>query len=491
MTATVQDSSKSRWLAFAVLCAVQLMVIIDTSIVNIALPSIQASLGFTQANLAWIANAYTIAFGGLLLLSGRLGDLIGRKNMFMAGLLVFTASSLLCGVAVNQAMMIIGRALEGAGAAMAAAVVIGMVVTIFRERREQAKAIAAFSFVAAAGGTIGILAGGVLTQEISWRWVFFINLPIGVAAILAAIPLVAADRGLGLRAGADVIGATLVTVGLMLAVYTVVTTATYGWGSVHTLVLGPLALLLLAGFVARQATAAQPLVPLRMFVSRNISGANGIQVLFVAGLFGFNFLGTLYLQRVEHYSPLGASFAFLPLAVALAVVSLGLSARLNLRYGARRVLMAGLVLVVVALGLAARAPLHATYVTDVLPMMVLLGAGAGLAMPAILGLAMSVTNPQDTGLASGLSSTAAMAGGALGLGVLSSLSAGHMHDLLVSGQSQRVAMYGGLHLAFFVSALTVVGGLLIGIIAWWPAPQAAGSRSSAEESGTGVSRVPQ
>jgi len=204
MTAMVQDtSSRSRWLAFGVLCAVQLMVIIDTSIVNIALPSIQASLGFSQANLGWIANAYTIAFGGLLLLSGRLGDLIGRKNMFMAGLAVFTASSLLCGVAVNQAMMIIGRAIEGAGAAMAAAVVIGMIVTIFRDHKEQAKAIAGFSFVAAAGGTIGILAGGLLTQEISWRWVFFINLPIGVAAILFAIPLVAADRGLGLRAGAD------------------------------------------------------------------------------------------------------------------------------------------------------------------------------------------------------------------------------------------------------------------------------------------------
>jgi MFS family permease len=214
-------------------------------------------------------------------------------------------------------------------------------------------------------------------------------------------------------------------------------------------------------------------------------------VLFVAGLFGFNFLGTLYLQRVEHYSPLQASFAFLPLAVALAGISLGLAARLNLRFGPRKVLLAGLVLVILALALAARAPLHASYVTDVLPMMVLLGAGAGLAMPSILGLAMSVTNPQDAGVASGLSSTAAMAGGALGLGVLSSLSAGHMHDLLISGQSQQAAMYGGLHLAFFVAALTVVAGLLTGIIVWWPAPQAAGPRASAPESGTEVSRVPQ
>ena len=419
MTATVQDRSRSLWLAFAVLCAVQLMVIIDTSIVNIALPSIQASLGFSQANLGWIANAYTIAFGSLLLLSGRLGDLVGRKNMFLAGLLVFTASSLLCGVAVNQPMMIIGRVLEGAGAAMAAAVVIGMIVAIFRDQGQQARAIAGFSFVAAAGGTVGILAGGLLTQEISWRWVFFINLPIGVAAILLTIPLVPADRGLGLRAGANPIGATLG----------------------------------------------------RMLASRNVAGANGIQVLFVAGLFGFNFLGTLYLQRVERYSPLEASFAFLPLAAALAVISLGLTARLTLRFGPRRILLAGLVLVVAALGLAARAPLRATYLTDVLPVMTLLGAGAGLAMPSILGLAMSVPDPRDAGLASGLSSTAAMAGGALGLGVLNSLASWHTHDLLISGQSQQAARYGGLHLAFFVAALTVAGGLLIGVIVWWQEPK--------------------
>jgi EmrB/QacA subfamily drug resistance transporter len=463
MTTTVQASSRSRWLAFGVLCAVQLMVIIDTSIVNIALPSIQARLGFTQANLGWISNAYTIAFGGLLLLSGRLGDLIGRKYMFMAGLAVFTASSLLCGVAVNRPMMIVGRFLEGAGAAMAAAVVMGIVITIFESQEDRAKAIAGFSFVAAAGGSIGVLAGGVLTEAISWRWVFFINLPIGVAAVLLAIPLVATDRGLGLRAGADMPGAVAVTAGLMLAVYTIVLTGSYGWSSVHTLGLGALAILLLAAFALRQVTAAQPLVPPRLFASRNLSGANVIQLLFVAGMFGFNFLGTLYLQRVVGYSPLRASFAFLPIAVALAALSLGMSAKLTVRYGPRNVLLAGLVLVITALGLAARAPVHAMYVIDVLPMAVLLGAGAGLAMPAIMSLAMSVATPQDAGVASGVASTAGMAGGALGLAVLTTLSSGRMQHLLGIGESARAAMNGGFHLAFAVSAVFVAVGLLIGL----------------------------
>jgi EmrB/QacA subfamily drug resistance transporter len=490
MASPVPASGRSRWLAFGVLCAVQLMVIIDTSIVNIALPSIQARLGFTQANLGWITNAYTIAFGGLLLLSGRLGDLIGRKSMFMSGLLVFTAASMLCGVAVNREMMIVGRFLEGAGAAMAAAVVMGIVITIFTEATDRAKAIAAFSFVAAAGGSIGVLAGGVLTEEISWRWVFFINLPIGVVATVAAIPLVATDRGLGLRAGADLPGAVLVTGGLMLAVYTIVTASGYGWTSLHTLGLGALAIVALAAFVVRQAIAAQPLVPLKLFASRNLSGANIVQVLFVAGLFGFNFLGTLYLQRVVGYSPLRASFAFLPIAVALAVVSLGFAAKLTIRFGARNVLLVGLLLVAAALALAARAPVHATYILDVFPMAVLLGAGAGFAMPAILSLAMSVATPRDAGLASGVASTGGMAGGALGLAVLISLSTQRTRDLLAAGSNPRSAMNGGFHLAFIVSAVLVIVGALIAFTVLRSAPQSVGSPQAAAEGEAEDARVP-
>jgi EmrB/QacA subfamily drug resistance transporter len=446
------------------------MIIIDSSIVYVALPAIQNDLGFSPAGLAWVVNAYMIAFGGLLLLSGRLGDLIGRKRMFVIGLITFTAASLLCGLSVSQEMLVAARFVQGAGGAMASAVVMGIIVTIFREPRELAKAIGAIGFVAAAGGAIGGTAGGVLTQAAGWHWIFFVNVPVGVVAAVLAVRLLAADRGLGLAAGADLAGAFLVTAGLMVGVYTIVKVEEHGWGSAHTLGLGALSLALLAAFAARQASARSPLMPLRVFRSRNLSGANLAQVLMVAGMSGFQFLTVLYLQRVLGYGAAETSLAGLPIALVLAVVSLGLSARLNTRLGPRAVLLAGLVLLTAALALFTRAPADGGYVVDVLPSMVLLGVGAGLAMPAVMTLAMSGVRPSDTGLASGLAGTGAQVGGALGLAALAALASGHTDRLTAGGQSTISALNTGYHVAFGVGAGLLVVAVIVGFIMLRPEP---------------------
>ena len=304
MPHSVPLSHAARWLALGVLCAGQLMIILDQTIVNVALRAIQSDLGFSQSGLAWVINAYLIAFAGTLLLAGRLGDLVGRKRVFVLGLLGFTAASLLCGVSASQEVLVAARFLQGVGGAAASAVVLGMIVTLFREPREQAQAIGFTSFVAAAGASIGVLAGGVITQSISWHWIFFVNVPIGLAAAVLAVRLLESDRGIGLRAGADAIGAILVTTGLMVGVYSIVEVADYGWGSVHTLGFGGLSIALLVAFIAREARTANPLLPLRTFRSRALSAASGIQALVVAGLFGFQFLSVLYLQRVLGYDAL-------------------------------------------------------------------------------------------------------------------------------------------------------------------------------------------
>ena len=325
------------------LCAGFMMIILDSTIVNVALPSIQADLGFSQASLAWVVNAYLIAFGGLLLLSGRLGDLIGRRRVFLGGLALFTVASLLCGFASSQALLIGARFAQGIGGALTSAVILGMIVTMFPEPREQAKAIGIYSFVASAGASIGLLAGGVLTQAISWHWIFFVNVPIGVATALLALRYVADDKGIGLAKGADVLGALLVTGAVMVGVYTVLEVGDHGWTSVHTLGFGAAALALLAAFIVREGRAATPLIPLRVFRSRNLSGASLTIVLMVAGMFGMFFLGVLYLQRILGYDAIEIGLAFLPVSLLIGALSLGVSARLNLRFGARATLVPGLV----------------------------------------------------------------------------------------------------------------------------------------------------
>src|ERR671934_499766 len=333
--------NKARWLSLLVLCSGFLLIVVDATIVNVALPSIQRDLRFSQPALAWVVNSYLISYAGVLLLAGRLGDLIGRKRVFMAGLMLFIAASLLCGLSFNQPMLIAARFVQGVGGAVSSAVILGMIVTMFPEPGERARALGVFGFVASAGGAIGLLAGGLITQAVSWHWIFFVNLPIGIVTAILAARLLESDRGVGLGAGADVVGAALVTAALMLGVYTIVTSGPSGLGSPHTLGYGAVAILLFAAFVLRQATARTPLLPLRLFRSRNVTGANVIQACMVAALFGFFFLGSLDLERVLHYGPLAIGLAFLPVTLGMGSLSIGASARLITRFGARRVLLAG------------------------------------------------------------------------------------------------------------------------------------------------------
>jgi EmrB/QacA subfamily drug resistance transporter len=468
---TTMDTDRSRWIALYVLCAGMLMIVLDATVVNVALPSIQDDLGFTQASLAWVVNAYLIAFGGLLLLAGRLGDLVGRRSVFLAGLGVFTAASLLCGSAQSQEMLVGARFLQGIGGAMTSAVILGMIVTMFPEPREQAKAIGAFAFVASAGGAVGLLAGGVLTQSINWHWIFFVNVPIGAATAALALRLIERDRGIGLGRGADVVGAALITGALMLGVYTIVKPAAdLGWGAGRTLGLGALSLGLLAAFVAREATARNPLMPLRIFRSRDVSGANVVQVLSVAGMFGMFFLGALYLQRILGYDALQTGLAFLPVTVVMGTLSLRYTDRLVMRFGARAMVVAGLALLMTGLALFTQAPVDGGYVVHVLPVMVLMGTGAGLCFPALMTLAMSGATPEDAGLASGLINTTAQVGGALGLAVLATLSASHSEGLREAGDPAAAALNAGYHLAFLIGAALVAAAIVVALVVLERAP---------------------
>jgi EmrB/QacA subfamily drug resistance transporter len=452
---------RGRGIALVVLCAGMLMIILDATIVNVALPSIQSDLRFSQSSLAWVVNAYLIAFGGLLLLAGRLGDLIGRKRVFVIGLTVFTSASVLCGLAQTQSMLIVARFVQGAGGAMTSSVILGMIVTMFPRPGEQARAIGVYSFVASAGGSIGLLAGGALTQAINWHWIFFVNVPIGIAtALVAAREL---DRGerIGLGRGADLPGALLLVSALMLGVYTIVGAGAYGRGWGQALRLGALAAALLIAFVVREARTPRPLVPLRIFRSRVVLGANLVQALMFAGMFGMFFLGALYLQRVLRYDALQVGLAFLPIAGAIGALSLGLAPRLVVRFGARQTLLPGLALIVVGLLLFTRVRVDADYVSGILPAMLLLGVGAGLAFPSLMTLAMSGVTPRDSGLASGLINTTQQVGGALGLAAVATLSTTRTDGLLADGASSASALTGGYHLAFGIGAGLVAAAMVL------------------------------
>ncbi|MBA3409002.1 MAG: MFS transporter [Solirubrobacterales bacterium] len=485
------QTDRERWTALYGLCVGMLMIVLDVTVVNVALPSIQDDLGFSQSSLAWVVNAYLIAFGGLLLLSGRFGDILGRKSVFMAGLGVFTVASVLCGVAQSQELLVVARFIQGVGGAMTSAVILGMIVTMFPEPREQAKAIGVYAFVASAGGSIGLLAGGVLTQAINWHWIFFINIPIGIVTALLAQRLLARDKGIGSGGGTDIPGAVLITGSLMLLVYTIVKPAAEdGWGAGGTLSLGALSLALLVAFVVREARTDNPLMPLRIFRARNVSGANVIQALGVAGMFGTFFMGSLYLQRVLGYDALEIGLAFLPTTIVMGVLSVRYTEPLVTRFGARSTLVPGLVLTAAALALFTRAPVGGGYVEHVLPVMLLLGVGAGLTFPALMTLAMSGATPADAGLASGLVNTSAQVGGALGLAVLATLSATRSDNLLADGESTAAALTGGYHAAFIVGAVLVAASIVIAVGVLEPEEQAqahavhANLRTGAEPAGS-------
>jgi EmrB/QacA subfamily drug resistance transporter len=460
VTTETRDDRK-RWLALYVLCAGVLMIVLDATIVNVALPSIQDDLGFSQSNLAWVVNAYLIPFGGLLLLAGRAGDLIGQRRIFLIGLAIFTGASLLCAVAQSQEVLIGARFVQGVGGALASAVILGMIVTMFPEPAEQAKAIGVYTFVAVAGGSIGLLAGGVLTEAINWHWIFFVNLPIGVATALFALRLVEPRDGVGLKEGADVPGAALVTGGLMLGVYTILEAGEAGWGSTQTLGLGAISLALLAAFLVRQARIANPLMPLRLFESRNVSGANLVQALVVVGMFGMFFLGALYMQRVLGYSALEVGLAFLPWTIVMGAMSFRFTALLNMRFGPRATLLPALVFIAAGMLYFARTPVDGDYAIDILPAMLVMGLGTGLAFPSLMMLAMSGATERDAGLASGLVNTTVQVSGAVGLAVLATLATERTEGLIADGEAAASALNDGYHIAYLIGGALVAVAIVV------------------------------
>jgi len=453
----------SRWLSLIVLCIGFLLIVIDMTIVNVALPSIQRDLGFTPSSLAWVINAYLIAFGGFLLLAGRLGDLFGRTRVFLIGLCLFTGASVLCGLSFNQGMLIAARFVQGIGGAVSSAVILAMIVTLFPRPDEQAKAFGVFSFIASAGAAIGLLAGGLITQAVSWHWIFFVNLPIGLVTALVAARLLVSDRGIGIGEGADVIGAALVTVALMLGVYTIVESSDYGLVSVHTLGFGAITLTLLAAFVVRQARVRNPILPLRLFASRKLSTANIVQALMSSAFIGFFFLGSLDLQRVLGYGPMAIGLAFLPVAVVMGLFSIRFSAQLINRFGPLAVLAAGQVVIVIALAMLGLGPTNATYAIHFLVPLALLGLGGGLSFPSLTIIAMSDAGPSDAGLTSGLLNTTGQVGGALGLAVLATLASARTLNMIHDGVSGATALAGGYHLAWLVGAATIVITLVLAL----------------------------
>ncbi len=477
---SADTTDRSRWLALYVLCGAMLMIVLDATIVNVALPTIKESLGFSQSDLTWVINAYLIPFGGLLLLAGRMGDLIGQRRIFLAGLVVFTVASLVCAAAQNQAMLIGGRFFAGVGGAFASAVILGMIVTMFPEPREQAKAIGTYGFVASAGGSIGLLAGGALTQAISWHWIFLINLPIGIAVAYGALRLVEDRKGIGLREGADVPGAALITGSLMIGTYAILGITDHGWTSVQTLALSAVSALFFAGFLVRQTRIANPLVPLSLFRNRNLSGANVIQGLLVAGMFGVFFLGALYLQQVLGYDALQVGLAFLPATVMMGALSLGFSEKLIMRFGPRTTLIPGVALVGAGLLLFSRTPVDGNYLTDVLPPMLLIGIGIGTSFPSLMTLAMSGVTPEESGLASGVVNTSLQVGGAIGLAVLATLAAQRTSDQEDGGISHLAALNSGFHVAYLVGAL-LVGVALVVAVTVLRQPDMAAMQAQAEE----------
>jgi EmrB/QacA subfamily drug resistance transporter len=452
----------ARWPALAVLCAGMLMIVLDATIVNVALPAIQGDLGFSQSSLAWVVNAYLIAFGGVLLLAGRLGDLLGRRRVFLAGLTVFTAASLLCGISDGQQSLILARFIQGVGGAMTSAVILGMIVTMFTEPRERTRAISMYSFVASAGASLGLLAGGILTATLSWHWIFIVNVPIGIATAFLATRLIEDDEGLGLGEGADALGAILVTAALMLGVFTIIRTSDVGWASIETLASGAAAIAALVAFVVREARTANPLLPLRVFRSRNVTGANAVMLLVVAGFFGTFFVGSLFLEQVLGFGAFAIGVGFLPVSLGVGLMSFVFAEPLITRFGARMVLLPSLGLMAAALAWFARVPVAADYAIDVLPSLLAMGVGAGLAFPSLVGLAMSGATQSDAGLASGLVNTTRQVGGALGLAVMASLATIRGTDLALSGADDAVALTGGAQLAFGLGAALLVGAIVVG-----------------------------
>jgi EmrB/QacA subfamily drug resistance transporter len=476
----MEMESRTRWIALIVLCSGSLMIVLDSTIVNVALPSIGTSLNVSQTSLAWVVNAYLLTFGGFLLLGGRLGDIYGHRRLFLIGITLFTAASLACGLATSEVWLVTARAVQGLGGAVTSAVALSLIMMLFTETEERTKAMGVFGFVAAGGGTVGVLLGGVITDLLSWHWIFLVNVPIGVAVFVLARRLLPPASGPTAAGRLDVAGAVVVTGSLMLAVYAIVNGNQWGWTTLRTIGLLVIAGGLMGAFVLIESRVRSPLVPLSLFRSRNVSAANGIGVLWAAAMFAWFFLTALYLGRVLHYSPLKVGLAFAPTSLIMGVFSLGLSAKLVMRFGLRIPLVAGLSLAAVGLLLFIRAPVGGSFVVDVLPSMILLGFGAGMAFNPLLLAAMSDVAPDEAGLASGLVNTSFMMGGALGLAILASLAAHRTASLKAEGESAAAALTSGYHLAFLAGTVfAVVGAILAAVLLRSPALHVAEEPGSA------------
>jgi EmrB/QacA subfamily drug resistance transporter len=470
--------NRKRWLALMVLCAGVLMIVLDTTIVNVALPSIRADLGFSETSLVWVVNAYMLTFGGFLLLGGRLGDLFGHRRLFLLGVTLFTVASLACGLAGSQALLVAARAVQGLGGAVVSAVALSLIMNLFTEPAERARAMGVYGFVCAGGGSIGVLLGGVLTSAFDWHWIFLVNLPIGAAVYALCLVLLPAAHAPAASQRLDLAGAATVTMALMLAVYAIVNGNEAGWTSLQSLGLLAAAAVLLALFLAIEGRVREPLMPLGLFRLRNVATANVVGVLWAAAMFAWFFISALYLQLVLGYDPMQVGLAFLPANLIMAAFSLGWSARIVMRFGIRGPLAAGLLLAAAGLAWFARAPVQGGFVFDVLPGMLLLGLGAGIAFNPVLLAAMSDVEPARSGLASGVVNTSFMMGGALGLAVLASLAAARSGQLLAGGAAQAAALNGGYHVAFAAGAVFAAAAALLGAALLRPGlqpPPAAGA----------------
>ena len=468
-------TDRNRWLALYVLCLASLMIVLDATIVNVALPSIREDLGFSQTSLAWVVNAYLLTYGGCLLLGGRLGDLFGHRRLFLIGISLFTLASLACGVATSQAFLIAARSVQGVGGAIASAVSLSLMMTLFTEPADRAKAMGVFGFVAAGGGSIGVTLGGILTDSLDWHWIFLVNFPIGIAVVALSLKLLPAARIDGAAVKLDVAGAITVTSALMLAVYAIVNGNQNGWTSAQTLGMLGAAAALLAVFLVIESRVESPLMPLRLFRLRNLATANVIGILWAAAMFAWFFLAALYMQLVLGYTPLEVGLAFLPANLIMGVFSLGLSAKLVMRFGIRAPLAVGLVLAAAGMVLFVRAPVDGSFIVDVLPSMMLLGLGAGTAFNPVLLAAMSDVDQSEAGLASGVVNTSFMMGGAVGLAVLASLAQSRTESLRASGDGVLTALTGGYHAAFLLGAVFALAAAALGAFLLNPGPQYAGA----------------
>jgi EmrB/QacA subfamily drug resistance transporter len=455
---------RRRWIALAVLCLGQLMMVLDSTIVNVALPSIQHDLGFSQGNLTWVLDGYLITFGGFLLLAGRLGDLIGRKRVFLSGLVLFTAASILCGIANSQGLLIGARLLQGVGGAVASSVILAIIVTEFPEAKEQAKAMGLYAFVSAGGGSIGLLAGGALTQSLDWHWIFFVNVPIGIFAFVLGSRLIVENEGLGLSGGVDWLGSVLITLATMAGAFAIVKSSEYGLTSARTLGVGGASLVLLAAFLALEARVKNPIMPLRILRLRSLMGSSLVRGLLITGMFSAFFLGSLYLERVLGYNAIDTGLAFLPLTALIAVMSMGVAARLVERVGSVNTLAGGLVGIVAGLLLLATQGVHAAYFPGLFFAFLLLGLGAGASFLPLLTIGMADAPKRDAGLASGIINVSVQLFGAIGLASLGTIATDHTKALSSSGHSLVAALTGGYHLAYLVAAICVAFGIVAALV---------------------------